>query len=183
VASSSRPVLAEIPGTLIGAVGGRSKFMEDGHFDALARSLARTHSRRSLPRILGGGALAGAMLPALLPLSVEADAKKRCRRKAGAFLSRGDCRCAYKCPSAAIFPCHGNESCSCGETVEGKGFCTFSLVPNTICVSSAECPTGTKCVFTNCTGASCTTSTDCPAQFLCKRGICQQGVCYTPCPT
>jgi len=155
--------------------------MDADRFDTLARVLSTTRSRRNLARVLGGSVLAGAVIPALFPRQVEADARTRCRRKGGAFLSRGNCRCAYKCPSSANFPCLGDESCMCGETTEGRGFCTGQLIANSTCLSSAQCSTGTKCVFLNCTGTGCTTSTDCPADYACKRGLCRQGVCFGPC--
>jgi hypothetical protein len=157
--------------------------MDADRFDTLARALTRIRSRRSLARVLGGSVLAGTLGAALLPRQAEADAKKRCRRKGGALLSHGNCRCAYKCPSTENFPCLGDESCMCGETTEGKGFCSGQLITGSTCLSSSQCESGTKCVFLNCTGTGCTTSTDCPADYACKRGLCRQGVCFGPCLT
>ena len=157
--------------------------MDADRFDTLARALTSIRSRRNFARLLGGSVIAGAVVPGLLPRRAEANAKTRCRHSGGVFLSRGNCRCASKCPSTAIFACHGSTTCYCGETVEGRGFCGGPLIDPGRCTASTGCPSGAKCVFEACSDTSCTTATDCPEDQLCKRGTCQYAFCRVPCPT
>jgi len=80
--------------------------MDDARFDALVRRCGAGATRRGALRLLGGGILAGALVPAIAPDATAGRAKRRCRRKGGVFLGTGgQCRCAYACNAdASRFP-------------------------------------------------------------------------------
>jgi hypothetical protein len=160
-------------------------------FDDLARGLDDgTISRRRALR-LGGGAVLAAIVPSLFPREAEArhrcNARCRCRRRKSRYLSHGECHCALTCSTtAANPPCHGNDSCICGESVEGSGFCFLPGAVGKACSATSECPTGAVCVrIRGCpeSGGSCTASTDCPSGNACLNGRCQRTFCFAPCPT
>ena len=106
--------------------------MDDSRFDALARSLTSSTTRRSTLRLLAGGALAGA-----LGLRGADEAGARCRRL-GAKCARGD-RC---CGGAR---CAGRpRQCTCtGDTKPCDGKC----IPTTDC-----CPGETRACYSGPTG-------------------------------
>ena len=161
--------------------------MDQTRFDSLVRTLSASVSRKRALKIISGVVALAA--PSLLPGSAEAGrrAMRRCRRKGGVYLSRGECRCAVKCGSTDRFTCRGEASCFCGETIEGPGAClaTEPLRPGA-CTASSECPTDAKCVLhRGCSesGGTCTDPTDCPADNACINGLCKRTFCYRPCPT
>src|SRR5215217_6227795 len=157
-------------------------------FDELARGLDQGTISRGRALRLAGGALLAAMVPTLFPREAEAisRAKRRCRRKEGIYLSRGECRCAWTSNAgegATGFACNGNSDCFCTESAEGRGFCTLGGAVTAMgCSTSAECPTGNTCtVLRYYGGGSCTISADCPATDEgCIRGTCWLTYCRLP---
>jgi len=136
--------------------------------DELARGLAEdTISRRQAIK-WAGYSVAGAALSSMgFAQSTEAltrKARRRCRRKGGTPLEKGNCHCAWEavtCPPATIepdpnlFTCQNDPTCFCYKTTEGRGFCgqESACLPGT-CSSSSECPPGWKCAVNTC----CTTT-------------------------
>jgi hypothetical protein len=117
-------------------------------------------------------------------------AKRRCRRKQGRFVRRGECRCASTCPTdLADFSCQGNKDCACVLAAGGRGFCAGCFVLRNGCSQAPgeRCPTGYTCVVNpGCVaiGVACKTSVDCPtASYGCIRGKCEQTRCSPPCAT
>jgi hypothetical protein len=167
--------------------------MGEQFFDDLARGLDEGTLSRRRPLKLAGGALVAVVLPSLFPREAEAvnRAKRRCRRKGGVYLTKGNCRCAITCPfTSDKFTCHSNPNCVCMQTLTGSGFCADnSSNLATGCSSNAGCPVGKECLFNpGCTGSggSCTTEAQCKAinQFYaCVNGTCQFTGCASPCPT
>jgi hypothetical protein len=82
--------------------------------------------------------------------------RRRCRRKGGAILEKGNCHCAIKCdaPDLNNFTCQNDPDCACFQTTGGRGFCARLASCNTLqkCSSSSECPSGFKCAPTCCPG-------------------------------
>ncbi len=167
--------------------------MGEQFFDELAKGLDDgTLSRRRALK-LAGGALLAAVVPTAFSREAEAAnrAKRRCRRRGGVYVSRGDCRCAITCPpNYDEFTCHSNPDCSCIKTVTGRGFCAHITAQHLAgCSTSANCPAGEECVvIPGCpgSGGTCTTSADCSAAglgFACVNGTCQFTGCHSPCPT
>lgn len=169
--------------------------MREQLFDDLAKGLDDGTISRRRALQLAGGALLAAVVPALFPREAEAinRAKRRCRRRGGVYLSRGNCRCAITCPFAGDkFTCHSNPNCVCFKSLTGSGFCADNLnaLPSG-CSSNAECTEVERpeCVVNpGCTGSggSCTSDAQCQATnqfFACINGTCQFTACAPPCPT
>jgi hypothetical protein len=160
--------------------------MDQAGFDDLAKALSSgAGSRRRVLRVVGT-ALVGAPLLALAPRSAAGSGKKRCRRKGGTYVSKGECHCAEACNSNADFTCGGSATCHCNETVEGRGLCLSQVTFGSACAVSSECPPDTFCVrVRNCdeSGGSCTATTQCPPGNACLNGRCQRTWCLGPCPT
>ncbi len=74
--------------------------MGEQFFDDLAKGLDDgTISRRRALKLVGAAALGAALIP-VMPKQAEAlsrRARRRCRRKGGIPLERGNCHCAFKC--------------------------------------------------------------------------------------
>jgi hypothetical protein len=143
-------------------------------------------SRKGALKIIGGVVTLAAT--SLLQGSAAAGtrARRRCRRKGGTYLSRGECRCAVACGTTDPFACRGEASCFCGETVEGSGAC-LATEPLSIgaCSTSIGCPMDAKCVLhRDCpeSGGLCEDLTECPANNACIDGRCQRTFCYARCP-
>jgi hypothetical protein len=133
--------------------------VDDASFDALARSLAPSASRRALAGVAAG------VLAALAPASRPASAKRRKKRNK----RKKKRRCTPAC--AAAKPC-GSDGCggSCGacqdpETCQGG---TCACVP--------DCGGGTLCGGDDGCGTAC----DCGAQAFCQDETCV--ACDPPCP-
>jgi hypothetical protein len=124
--------------------------------DELARGLAENDISRRQAIKWAGYSVAGAALSSM-GFAETAEAltrrqRRRCRRKGGTPLERGECHCGFKCGSSADIVCESNRNCSCTKTIEGRGFCANFNVncPNVSCTSSSKCPSGTKCVVNTC---------------------------------
>lgn len=165
------------------------KSMDADRFDAMARALIMTRSRRSLARLLGGGVLAGAVVHGLVPeVAAIRRSRKRCRRKGGVYLEQGQCHCAPGCDTSDFekFPCQNTPGCVCMKSAAGKGFCAAVVQKPFPCSTDADCEPGATCVVTpGCpdTGGSCTTSADCADPLGCVKGRCQATTCTRPCTT
>jgi hypothetical protein len=71
----------------------------------------------------------------------------------GTPLTEGECNCASICPGGTFIQvtCQDNPDCSCLETTEGTGFCSFGGFCDRPCLSSsAECPATWMCVVNTC---------------------------------
>ena len=126
--------------------------MDSKTFDAVAKSLSNSLSRRRAIQGVLGGAVLAAVAPSLMPRPAEAGsrAKKRCRNKGGVYVEKGTCRCTS---TGCNLTCHGNPDCHCYETTEGRGFCAG--VGNTgDCTTTADCKAGEVCAKT-CIGLVC----------------------------
>jgi hypothetical protein len=137
--------------------------------DELARGLAEgTISRRQALKLAGYGMLGVALSGMGFADTAEAltrRQRRRCRRKGGTLLERGECRCAGNCGAdLGTFVCRNtNGTCACQETIEGRGVCAnFGSLCGTlkVCSSSSECPPGSKCIIDTpceerCEGARC----------------------------
>ena len=136
--------------------------------DELARGLAENDISRRQAIRWAGYSVRGASLSSMgFAQSAEAltrKARRRCRRKGGTPLEKGNCHCAWEavtCPPATIepdpnlFTCQNDPTCFCYKTTEGRGFCgqESACLPGT-CSSSSECPPGWKCAVNTC----CTTT-------------------------
>jgi hypothetical protein len=167
--------------------------MDEHFFDDLAKGLDDgTITRRRALKLVGGAALGAALMP-LLPKQAQALTRKfrrRCHRKGGVPVERGNCHCARQCmPSTgANFSCQNNASCICSETVEGRGFCSAGGAgTNGACTSSAQCTQpGWACVVQRgCpgSGGSCTSNAQCNSTggYSCFKGTCQLTFCFPPC--
>ena len=124
--------------------------------DELARGLAENDiSRRQAIRWAGYSVLGASLSSMGFAESAEAlsrKARRRCRRKGGTPLEKGNCHCAYACdaPDVSRFHCQDSIACHCLKTAEGKGFCAFTTTacadPET-CTRSSDCSNqGWKCV-------------------------------------
>jgi hypothetical protein len=118
--------------------------------DELARGLAENDiSRRQALRWAGYSVLGAALSSVGFAESAEAlgsRAWRRCRRKGGTPLEKGQCHCAYKCGAdPARFACENNPSCACLRTTEGRGFCAD--VSGGCIPCQGGCPSGTRCVI------------------------------------
>ena len=167
--------------------------MGEQFFDDLARGLDDgTISRGRALKLFGAAALGTALMP-VLPKHAEAlsrNARRRCHRKGGVPLEKGNCHCAITCAFASDkFTCQGNPSCTCFKTVTGSGFCAATTPSlQTRCSPTEGCSVGPVCVVNpGCpgSGGSCTpatVATDCPSNMGCVNGRCQLTSCVSPCP-
>ena len=131
--------------------------------DELARGLAENGiSRRQAIKWAGYSVLGAALSSIGFAESAEAltrRQRRRCRRKGGALLEKGNCHCAIKCdaPDLNNFTCQNNRNCACFQTTVGRGFCAslnVSCLELPSCSRDSQCPSGWKCVFTCCPGTS-----------------------------
>ena len=98
--------------------------MDGQFFDDLAKGLSDGHVSRRRALKLVGAALLATTVPSLFPKPAYASARKRCRRKGGSYLSKGNCHCAWKCGAdAQQFTCGGNPNCTCFKDASGRGVC------------------------------------------------------------
>jgi hypothetical protein len=164
--------------------------MGEQFFDDLARGLDDgTISRRRALKLVGAAALGAALIP-VMPKQAEAlsrRARRRCRRKGGIPLERGNCHCAFTCDSnPSRFHCQSTTDCICLRTASGRGFCAAgTMFAADKCVNTTPCASGSVCVvIRGCSGsgAACTRDVQCGA-FSCINGICQFTSCADPCPT
>ena len=161
--------------------------MDGVRFDTLVRGFGPGTTRRRALRLLGGGALAGILASALVPETANADAKKRCKRKKGIFLRKGQCKCAFTCEANVTrFPCQNNPVCICFEGVDGQGFCSNRDTTSFGCSTTADCPSGRTCVvLRRCASpvTSCTTQEECSSLpfTVCFKGKCELTECVLPC--
>ena len=130
-------------------------------FDELARGLGEgAISRRQALKWAGYGVLGAALSGTGFADTAEAltrRQRRRCRRKGGAPLESGECKCAGNCEAGlARFVCPDTDgTCACQETVEGRGVCaSFGSLCGTleVCSSSSECRQGFKCIINTCCG-------------------------------
>jgi hypothetical protein len=129
--------------------------MDGSRFDALSRALADVHSRRSLPRFLGGLTLAGS-LGLLNPNESTASRRKRHKRHK---------RHKHTTPSSP--PC----TPSCAGKQCGDDGCAGSC---------GTCPPESTCVNGFLTTNVCQGGTCQPATFPCGiRQVCYQNICCT----
>jgi hypothetical protein len=163
--------------------------MDDHFFDDLTKRLSEGVGSRRRALVSVGRGLLAAALPSLLQREAEASAKRRCHKKHGLYLPKGNCHCTDTCttPSGVTYTCHNNETCGCWQTIGGKGFCGLGGHA-AACTTDTDCDTttGERCVVEfNCTdtGGPCTTSADCnePGN-LCMRSWCMSTLCVAPCP-
>jgi len=126
--------------------------MDSKTFDAIAKSLNNSVSRRRAMQGVLGGAVLAAVAPMLVPRPAEAGrgAKKRCRNQGRVYLPKGTCHCA---DGSCVIPCHDNPDCHCYQTTEGRGFCA-GIGHTTECTSTAQCQGEEACVET-CIGLVC----------------------------
>jgi hypothetical protein len=163
---------------------GRSA-MEEQWFDTVVKHLGQWGGSRR--RALQAAAvLAGAGLPALLPETGTAGARKRCRRNGGHYLSKGTCNCAPTCSGndPDRFHCR-SDNCTCFETVERTGFCMLiaGSITEAGCHTSAECEDQTRrCVMTGFPTPTICTACPCSATQACIDGVCRNTHCVAPCP-
>ena len=95
--------------------------------------------------------------------------RRRCRRKGGTPLERGECNCAFNCEtSPEDIVCEDNPNCSCTQTIEGRGFCAdfFVRCPTETCSSSSECPRGSKCLVNTCCDGPAVCLPSCPPSTM-----------------
>ena len=128
--------------------------------DELARGLAENDISRRQAIRWAGYAVAGATLSSM-GFAETAEAltrrqRRRCRRKGGTPLEKGNCHCAFNCGAdPGQFACQ-NADCVCLKTAEGKGFCADNqaFCPPQTCSSSSQCLPGSKCVVSGCCPSS-----------------------------
>jgi hypothetical protein len=167
---------------------GRSA-MEEQWFDRVAKCLGQRGGSRRWALQMVGAALTGAGLPAVLPETGAAGARKRCRRKGGRYLSMGTCHCAPTCgdrdPLPDDFHCR-SDACYCFQTLEKTGFCAWiaGSITQAGCNSTSECKEpGTRCVMTgfpsDCRACPAVT---CDTGEACVDGFCRDTHCMFPCP-
>jgi hypothetical protein len=133
--------------------------------DELARGLAENDvSRRQAIRWAGYSVLGAALSSMGFAETAEAltsRQRRRCRRKGGTPLERGECHCAFNCPeNFSRFECENDPECACGETTEDRGVCAriaISCGGLTQCSSSGQCPSGHKCIRDTCCNAGAPT--------------------------
>ena len=126
--------------------------------DELARGLAENDISRRQAIKWAGYSVAGAALSSL-GFSETAEAltrrqRRRCRRKGGTPLERGECKCAFNCDANfSRFECENDPDCACGETTEGRGVCArinIACLGLPLCSSSGQCPRGYRCIRDTC---------------------------------
>ena len=141
--------------TLLGTAEGKEASEGSSYFDDLATALADgSISRRRALKWIGAGALAAAIGP-LFPEQAEAltrRQRRRCRRRGGVPLERGECHCGFQCGLSVNIQCEGNPNCICLQTVGNRGFCAFNAECAQLraCTASSECPPGWRCVVGHC---------------------------------
>jgi hypothetical protein len=127
--------------------------------DELARALAQNDiSRRQAMRWAGYSVLGATLSSMGFAETAEAltrRQRRRCRKKGGIPLEKGNCHCGFNCGTSDPdrFTCQNEEFCNCFKTAEGKGFCADVLVDCgavKACTRSSQCPTGWKCVVNGC---------------------------------
>ena len=137
--------------------------------DQLARGLAENDiSRRQAIRWAGYSVLGATLSSMGFAETAEAltrRQRRRCRRKGGTPVAKGECQCASTCSGGPIF-CNSSQSCACFKTTEGKGFCSSGFTGPNLCTSSADCAAVSA-------GAKCISSLD----------PCVPSVCAAPCRT
>jgi hypothetical protein len=164
--------------------------VDEQFFDDLSKALTNgTVSRRRALQLVGAAALGAALMP-VLPKQAEAltaKARRRCRKKGGVVLEKGNCHCGYTCTSPVAkseFQCTDDPNCFCYETLDGRGTCA-QIVVFAPCASNAGCPTDQVCVVGRGCGSqrSCTTTDDCITSEIevCVNGRCVESSCATPC--
>jgi hypothetical protein len=126
--------------------------MDSRTFDAMAKSLSNSVSRRRAIQGVLGGVVLAAVPSSLVPRQADAGskAKKRCRSQGRVYLPKGTCHCA---DGSCVVPCHDNPDCHCYQTTEGRGFCA-GIGHTTECTSTAQCQGEEACVET-CIGLVC----------------------------
>jgi hypothetical protein len=126
--------------------------MDSKTFDGIAKSLNISLSRRRAMQSVLGGTVLAAVPPTLMPRSAAAGrkAKKRCRKRGGVYLDKGTCHCASH---GCDLTCHGNPSCHCYQTTEGRGFCA-GIGSTGNCTTTNDCEAGEACADT-CIGFVC----------------------------
>jgi hypothetical protein len=140
---------------LLGTAAGKEASEGSSYFDDLATGLADgSISRRRALKWIGAGALAFAIAP-LFPEQAEAltrRQRRRCRRRGGRPVERGECHCAFQCGVSEIITCEDNPDCLCIETTENRGFCAFNAECAQLfaCTDSSECPPDWRCVVGGC---------------------------------
>jgi hypothetical protein len=158
--------------------------MHDARFDTLVRRFRPGTTRRRALRLLGGTVLAGALSPALVPDVVEAGAKKRCKKKQGVVVGKGQCTCALTCTSNPNkFECPNHRGCTCFEAVDGTGICGTGEFASSGCSTNADCDPGSICTMLRGCSAQlpCTSPLTCLEGQGCIRGTCQPTACLAPC--
>ncbi len=146
--------------------------------DELARGLAENDISRRQAIKWAGYSVLGATLSSMgfadTAEALTRKARRRCRRKGGTPLEKGNCHCAWEAdtcsptvePNPDRFTCQNDPNCTCYKTTEGRGFCAqLSRCPPGTCSSSSQCPPGWKCAVNTC-------CTDTPSS-----------VCVPPCGT
>jgi hypothetical protein len=128
--------------------------------DELARGLAENDISRRQAIKWAGYSVLGATLTSMgfaeraEAISLSRRFRRRCRRKGGTPLEKGNCHCAASCGDVPTqFTCAGSSACICVQTTEGTGFCangTTACDAIGTCSKSSECPLGSKCVKNIC---------------------------------
>jgi hypothetical protein len=125
------------------------------NLDELAKGIAENDdSRRQAIRWAGYSVLGAALSSMGFAETAEAltrRQRRRCRRKGGTPLERGECHCGFKCDSE-VAGCAGDPTCTCFETPSGGGFCGRHGSCDTPCTTTADCPAGTRCAVNTCCG-------------------------------
>ena len=125
--------------------------------DELARGLAENDISRRQALKWAGYSVLGASLSSMgFAESAEALSRRkrrRCRRRGGVPVDKGECHCALKCGGFSQ-SCNGTSDCDCAKTTENEGFCFLSPQANCndTCSSSDQCPQGKRCVVNTCCG-------------------------------
>ena len=135
--------------------------------DELARGLAENDiSRRQAIKWAGYSVLGAALSSMGFAEPAEAlgrRQRRKCRRKGGTPLEKGECHCGYRCefaspgPPADRFVCENNPSCACVKTTEGRGFCADIRAGSSgpLCSRSSQCPSGMRCARYMPSGSDC----------------------------
>jgi hypothetical protein len=157
--------------TLVGTVAGKDASDGSAYLDELAKGVADgTISRRQALKWIGAGAVAFA-IGSLFPEQAEAlttrqrrrRQRRRCLRRLGTPLEKGNCHCGWNCVNGATATaCQDNPNCVCLKTTENRGFCARGFLSGgTACTTSEGCPAGTRCVVNIC-GPGPVCAPECP---------------------
>jgi hypothetical protein len=151
--------------------------MDDGHFDALARSLIETRSRRGIARLLGVVALVSPATLLALP-GIDARNKKKKKKKGkknkkhGKQCTNGETRCDDDCVDLEIDPKHCgdcDEACDPGQDCK-LGECIDICVP--VCAAPEACCLA-ECVDLQTNATNCgECGKACAATELCRNAQC-----------